>query len=110
MTTSEQNIVIYQGEDIDITVTLTGVTLAGTETIKATFRDRGRSDAIMYIVDAAITVPSTLTISLGSATTAAMRRTDGGGPLHDWSVWREDEGSRTPYLTGTVTVVDTARP
>ena len=109
MTTNDQNIVIYQGEDIDITVTLTGVTLTGAETIKATFRDRGRSDAVMWIEPATITVPSTLTISLGSATTAAMRATE-GGPLHDWSVWREDEGSRTPYLTGTVTVVDTARP
>lgn len=108
MTTNGQNIVIFQGEDIDITVTLTGVTLTGDETIKATFRDLGRN-RVMYIVTATKTPPSTLTISLDSATTAAMRATE-GGPLHDWSVWREDEGSRTPYLTGTVTVVDTARP
>lgn len=107
--TNEQNIVVYQGEDIDITVTLTGVTLTGDEVIKATFRDRGQNNKIMTIVTAEIVAPSTLTISLDSATTAAMRATE-GGPLHDWSVWREDEGSRTPYLTGTVTVVDTARP
>jgi len=107
--TNEQNIVIYQGEDIDITVTLTGVTLTEAETIKATFRDRGQKNRVMYIVTATIIAPSTLTISLDSATTAAMRATE-DGPLHDWAVWREDEGSRTPYLTGTVTVVDTARP
>lgn len=107
--TNGQNIVIFQGEDIDITVTLTGVTLTGDEVIKATFRDRGLNNKIMTIVTAEIVAPSTLTISLDSATTAAMRATE-GGPLHDWSVWREDEGSRTPYVTGTVTVVDTARP
>ena len=108
MTTQNQNLTLFQGEDIDIPVVLTDVTLTGTETIKATFRDRGRNK-VMYIVTATKTPPSTLTISLDSATTAAMRATE-DGPLHDWSVWREDEGSRTPYLTGTVTVVDTARP
>lgn len=108
MTTQNQNLTLFQGEDIDIPVVLTDVTLTGTETIKATFRDRGQN-RVMWIATATKTPPSTLTISLDSATTAAMRATE-GGPLHDWSVWREDEGSRTPYLTGTVTVVDTARP
>lgn len=109
MTTDGQNLTLFQGEDIDITVTLTGVTLTGAETIRATFRDRGQGNAIMTAVSATITPPSSLVISLDSATTAAMRATD-SGPRHDWAVWRENEGSRTPYLTGTVTVVDTARP
>lgn len=109
MTSGDQNLLIYQGEDIDIPVVLTDVTLAGTETIKATFRDRGQNNKVMTVVTATITPPSSLVISLDSATTAAMRATD-SGPRHDWAVWREDDGSRTPYLTGDVTVVDTARP
>lgn len=109
MTTSEQNLTLFQGEDVDISVTLTDVTLTGTEVIKATFRDRGQNNKVMTVVSAEITPPSSLVISLDSATTAAMRATD-SGPRHDWAVWREDDGSRTPYLTGDVTVVDTARP
>lgn len=108
MTLDNQNLLIFQGEDIDIPVVLTDVTLTGSEVIKATFRDRAQN-RIMTIVPATITVPSTLTFSLDSATTNAMRSTE-SGPLHDWAVWRETEGARTPYLTGTVTVVDTARP
>ena len=104
---------LFQGEDIDITVTLTGVTLDGSESLEATFRDKASGAVVLTVTTAdgiTITAPATVTIALTSAQTGALRgSTATSKPTHDWSLWRVDDSANEPYSIGTVTVVDTSR-
>ena len=109
MTEVNQNLTVFQGEDIDITVTLTGVTLTGTETVEASFRDR-MTQQVVLTVAGTIGAPATVTIPLTSAQTDALRGDRSTSKVtHDWALWRTDESAETPYLIGSVVVVDTAR-
>lgn len=109
MTETGQDFTLYQSEDIDVTVTLTGVTLVGTETVEATFRDKATGQVVLT-VSGTVTAPATVTVPLTKAQTAALRGEQSTSkPTHDWSLWRTDDEANTPYSIGIVTVVDTSR-
>lgn len=115
MTEAGQNLTIYQGEDLDVPVTLTDVTLVGGEAFSATFRDRASGTVVLTLTTAnpdevTVDVPGQVIVSLTSAQTAALRGTEAGTTAtHDWALWRENDGKRVPYSLGLVTVIDTAR-
>jgi hypothetical protein len=110
MVSTGQNFTVYVGEELDIPVTLTDVTLTGSETIVAYLR-RTLTNTVEGQITATITdngPPAVVTISLTDDDTDALTA-NGGRVSHTFALWRTDDGSEKPYATGEVTVVDTAR-
>lgn len=110
MVSTGQDHTLYRGEDVDITVTLTGVTLSGSETIKAFWRKR-ETNELELEKTGAVTAPATVTFELTDTDTEAVSVSSRGGSSssHVFSVERTDEGAETPYALGSVTVRNTAR-
>lgn len=110
MVSQGQDFRVYRGEELDIPVTLTDVTLDGSETIVAYFRHR-TTNALEGTITATITEtgpPAVVTISLSDTDTAAL--TAGGGRVsHTFALWRTDPSAEKPYAVGSVTVMNTAR-
>ena len=107
MTTPET---IYRGEVLDITVTLTGVTLTGSETIQAFWRKK-ETNELELTKTGTPTVPDTVTFELTDTDTELVSVSSRGGssPSHTFSVERTDDGSETTYTVGSFIVRNTAR-
>lgn len=106
MTTTVPPFDIYRGEDVNITVSVTGVTLTGTNTVEAHFRNK-QTNVLALAVPGVVTAngpPAALTFALTDTQTELLTATP-----HMFSVWRIDDGSETPYAVGSVTVRNTAR-
>lgn len=101
---------LWRGEDVDITVTLTGVTLDGSETVQAFWRKK-ETNELELTKTGTITVPATVTFELTDTDTESVSVASRGtsSPSHTFSVERVDEGSETPYTIGTFIVKNTAR-
>lgn len=109
MTNDGQNHSIHRGEDLQVRVTLTDVTLPEGATLEARYRNKNRNERVLVIADASITrealgPPAVVIVHVASAATSEL---DSDSP-HDWALWRTDDGSRTPYLIGSVKVISTA--
>lgn len=101
---------IWRGEALDITVTLTGVTLTGAETIKAFWRKR-ETNELELTKTGTITVPDTVTFELTDTDTELVSVASRGGSSvsHVFSVERTDDGAEEPYTVGSFIVRNTAR-
>lgn len=110
MTVENDQFTVWRGEDLDITVTLTGVTLAGDETIQAFWRKR-ETNELELTKTGAVTVPDTVTFELTDTDTELVSVSARGSSSssHSFSVERTDSGAETVYAVGSVTVRNTAR-
>lgn len=103
---------LIRGETVDVVVTLTGVTLTGSETIQAFWRKEETND-LELTVTATITAngpPAVVTFALDPDDTELVTAPENGNqPSHTFSVERVDAAAETAYSIGEVTVRNTAR-
>ena len=112
MVSEGQDDSLRRGEDVDVTVSLTGVTLNGSETIKAFWRKK-ETNALELTKTGTIIdngPPAIVTFELTSTDTllVTVPSSDPDDASHTFSVERTDEGSKTPYSVGEWTVRNTA--
>ena len=116
MTELDQDLDVYQGSDVLITVTVyesdgyTADVITGWD-LEATFA-KPVSRSIDTTLTKTIGDGVTITNGAGGVCTVALEDTDTDemdAGEWEWSLWRIDDGSEAPLAIGTLTIIETAR-
>lgn len=109
MATTGQDFTVYQGEDLDVTFTITGTDITGWAT-GAYFRYRPTTTLVLSKTSGASEITYTTPASgIGKVILTDTDTDTLAAGLYDWSLWRTDNGSERCLLTGTMTVLDSSR-